>query len=105
MRGITPVPGTETTGVAMDSSDHYRKAEELAAKAEKYLGQGDGQESTAVWAAVAQVHATLALAAATGAGSGSQAAAKSSQANATEPLLPDPRADFLRKGGVPGLDG
>jgi hypothetical protein len=49
----------------MDGSDHYRKAEELAAKAEEYLGQGDGQESAAVWAAVAQVHATLALAAAT----------------------------------------
>jgi hypothetical protein len=46
----------------MDGSDHYRKAEELAAKAEEYLGQGDGQDSAAVWAAVAQVHATLALA-------------------------------------------
>ena len=60
--GITPVPGNETTGVAMDGSDHYRKAEELAAKAEEHVGQGDGQDSAAVWAAVAQVHATLALA-------------------------------------------
>ena len=48
----------------MDGSAHYRKAEELAAKAAEYLGRGDGQESAAVWAAVAQVHATLALAAA-----------------------------------------
>jgi hypothetical protein len=47
----------------MDGSDHHRKADELAAKAEEYLGQGDGQESAAVWAAVAQVHALLALAA------------------------------------------
>jgi len=49
----------------MDGSDHCRKAGELAAKAEKYLGRGDGQDTAAVWAAVAQVHATLALAAAT----------------------------------------
>jgi hypothetical protein len=48
----------------MAGTDHYLKAVELAAKAEKYLGQGDGQETAAVWAAVAQVHATLALAAA-----------------------------------------
>ena len=49
----------------MTGPDHYRKAEELAAKAHDYLGQGEGQDSAAVWAAVAQVHATLALAAAT----------------------------------------
>jgi hypothetical protein len=49
----------------MTGSDQYRKAEELTQKAHKYLGQGDGQESAAVWAAVAQIHATLALAAAT----------------------------------------
>jgi hypothetical protein len=47
----------------MDGSAHYRKAEELAAKAAEYLGRGDGQDSAAVWAAVAQVHATLAVAA------------------------------------------
>jgi hypothetical protein len=49
----------------MDGPAHFRKAEEIAAKAAEYLGQGDGQDSAAVWAAVAQVHATLALAAAT----------------------------------------
>ena len=54
----------------MDGSDHYRKAEELAAKAEEYLGQGEGQETAAVWAAVAQVHAILALAAPHDPGSG-----------------------------------
>jgi len=47
----------------MDGQAHYSKAEELAAKAAEYLGHGDGQESAAVWAAVAQVHATLAVAA------------------------------------------
>jgi hypothetical protein len=52
----------------MTGPDHYRKAEELAAKADDYLGQGEGQESAAVRAAVAQIHATLALAAATALG-------------------------------------
>jgi hypothetical protein len=48
----------------MTASEHFSRAEELAAKASEYLGRGDGQESAAVWAAVAQVHATLAVAAA-----------------------------------------
>ncbi len=52
----------------MTGPDHYRKAEELAGKAHEYLGQGDGQDTAAVWAAVAQVHAALALAAATALG-------------------------------------
>jgi hypothetical protein len=43
----------------MDGSDHYRRAEELATKAEEYLGQGDGQETAAVWAAVAIGHVRL----------------------------------------------
>lgn len=49
----------------MTGPEHFRRAEEFAAKASEYLGHGDGQDSAAVWAAVAQVHATLALAAAT----------------------------------------
>jgi hypothetical protein len=52
----------------MTGPDHYRKAEELTAKAHDYLGQGEGQDSAAVWAAVAQIHATLTLAAATALG-------------------------------------
>jgi hypothetical protein len=52
----------------MTGPEHFRQAEDLAAKAGEYLGQGDGQASAAVWAAVAQVHATLALAAATAGG-------------------------------------
>jgi hypothetical protein len=48
----------------MTAEEHFRKAEQLAAKASEYLGHGDGQDSAAVWAAVAQVHATLALVAA-----------------------------------------
>ena len=45
----------------MTGPQPYRRAEELAAKASEYLGQRDGQDSVAIWAAVAQVHATLAL--------------------------------------------
>ena len=48
----------------MTGPEHLRRAEGLAAKAAEYLGQGDGQAAAAVWAAVAQVHATLAVAAA-----------------------------------------
>jgi hypothetical protein len=59
---ITPVLDKETTGVLMTGPEHFLRAEELAAKAAEYLGHGDGQDSAAVWAAVAQVHATLALA-------------------------------------------
>jgi hypothetical protein len=47
----------------MDGRAHYRKAEQFAEKAAEYLGHGDGQETASVWAAVAQVHATLAVAA------------------------------------------
>jgi hypothetical protein len=51
----------------MTGPEHFRRAEELAAKAAEYLGQGDGQDSAAIWAAVAQVHATLAAAGASAA--------------------------------------
>jgi hypothetical protein len=52
----------------MSGPEHYRRAEELAAEADRLLGQGDGQATAAVWAAVAQAHAVLALAAATAIG-------------------------------------
>jgi hypothetical protein len=62
-RGITLVTDNETPGAAMDGRAHFRKAEQFAEKAAEYLGHGDGQDTAAVWAAVAQVHATLAIAA------------------------------------------
>ena len=49
----------------MTGPEHFRRAEELAAEAHKLLGQGDGQATAGVWAAVAQTQAVLALAAAT----------------------------------------
>jgi hypothetical protein len=48
----------------MTTQEHFRRAEELAAKAREYLGHEGGQEAAAAWAALAQVHASLALAAA-----------------------------------------
>jgi hypothetical protein len=59
------IPDTKATGAPMTAPEHFGRAEELAAKASGYLGHGDGQDGAAVWAAVAQVRATLALAAAT----------------------------------------
>jgi len=47
----------------MTGPEHFRRAEELAAEAHKPLGQGDGQATAGVWAAVAQNRAVLALAA------------------------------------------
>jgi hypothetical protein len=53
----------------MTGPEHHRRAEELAAEARKLLGQGEGQDTAVAWAAVAQVHASLAVAAATALGS------------------------------------
>jgi hypothetical protein len=46
----------------MTGPDHYRSAEGLVAQAEKLMDE-DEQAGAAVWATIAQVHATLALAA------------------------------------------
>lgn len=46
----------------MTGPEYYRRAEQLAAKADEYLGQGEGLDTVGVWAAAAQVHATFALA-------------------------------------------
>jgi hypothetical protein len=49
----------------MTGPEHYRRAEVLAEEAYRHLGQGADQFPAAeAWAAVAQVHATLAHAAA-----------------------------------------
>jgi hypothetical protein len=46
----------------MRAEQHFREAEKAAAKAAELLGQADNQ-AAAIWATLAQVHATLALAA------------------------------------------
>ena len=52
----------------MTGPEHFRRAEELAAEAHKLLGQGDGQATAGVWAAVVQTHAVRALPAAAAVG-------------------------------------
>jgi hypothetical protein len=49
----------------MTGPDHFRQAETLAQRAEGLLHAGDPEGLASVWAAIGQVHATLALAAAT----------------------------------------
>ena len=51
----------------MTGPDHYSRAELLAQEACKRLGQGD-EQGAAPWAALAQVHATLAHTAVTAVG-------------------------------------
>jgi hypothetical protein len=52
----------------MNGPEHYRRAEELAAEAQRLIGQGDGQATAGRLGRVAQIHAVLALAAATAVG-------------------------------------
>ena len=47
----------------MNAEQYFREAEKAAAKAADLLGETRGQASAAVWAALAQAYATLALAA------------------------------------------
>jgi hypothetical protein len=86
----------------MDGPAHYRKAEELAAKAQEYLGQGNGQESAAVWAAVALVHATLALTAATALGTHDR---KWPEVVGAEPSRERPERDSWSGGADSDMEG
>jgi hypothetical protein len=74
----------------MTGPEHFLRAEQLAEEAHKHLGHGLGQATAAVWAAVAQVHATLAVAAAIEAGSGRRERPELPTPE-IGPLLPDPR--------------
>lgn len=84
----------------MTGPEHFRRAEELAAKAGEYLGQGDGQDSAAVRAAVAQVHATLAVAAAIEAASAFRERPEIPVPGIAPPGTPGPR--FPGVGPLPG---
>jgi len=73
----------------MDGPSHYKEAEKLAAHARKLLSQGDTR--AAAWAAIAQVHATVALASATAAGTPWEKAATATPVNIVfEEQLRDP---------------
>jgi hypothetical protein len=56
----------------MTGPEHFQRAEQLAEEADQNLAQDQDQATAAVWATVAQVHATLAVAAAIAAGSASK---------------------------------
>jgi hypothetical protein len=85
----------------MTGPEHYSKAEELTAEARRYLGQGDGQDTASLWAAVAQVHATLAVAAAIETASAGRARPEVPTPGTVPPVMPEPR--FPGPGPVPGL--
>jgi hypothetical protein len=76
--------------------DHSGNAEDFAAEAVKCLGQGGGAETAAVWAALAQVYATLAVASAIEA-TGSRGRHEIPGPGAVPPVLSEPRpADVSR---------
>lgn len=75
----------------MTVPDQHGKAEEFAAEAVKYLGQGGGAETATVWVALAQVYATLAVAAAIEAAAASRGRPEVPGPGAVPPVLPEPR--------------
>ena len=80
----------------MTVPDQHGKAEEFAAEAVKYLGQEGGAGTAAVWAALAQVYATLAVAAAIEAAAISRGRPRIPGPGPVPPALPEPR--------TPGVD-
>ena len=75
----------------MTVPDQHGNAEEFAAEAIKYLGQEGGAGTAAVWAALAQVYATLAVAAAIEAAAVSRGRPEIPGPGAVPPVLPEPR--------------
>jgi hypothetical protein len=80
---------------------YYGKAEELAAEARRYLGQEDGKDTAAILAAVAQVHATLAVAEAIEAAFASRRKPEISPASDRSSVVPEPGLPGV--GPLPGL--
>jgi hypothetical protein len=76
--------------------DQYGKAEKFAAEAVKYLGKDGGARTAAVWAALAQVYATLAVAAAIEAAAISRGRPGIPGPGPVPPVLPEPQP--------PGID-
>ena len=86
----------------MTIPEHSSRAEELAAKAVRYLGRPDGKDTAATWAAVAQVYATLAVAAGIEAASISRGRAQIPVPGIAPPVMPEP--GLPGTGPLPGLD-
>lgn len=83
------------------SPGYYGKAEELAAEARRYLGQQDGKDAAAVLAAVAQVHATLAVAEAIEATLAGRRKPEITPPGIVPPVVPGPPLPGV--GPLPGL--
>ena len=82
------------------SPGDYGKAEQLAAEARSYLGE-DGKDTAAVLAAVAQVHATLAVAEAIEAAFASRRKPEIPPPGIVPPVVPEPPLPGV--GPLPGL--
>jgi hypothetical protein len=52
LRGADVRKAVQATSPSMIGPGHYRRAEALAEEARKLLGQGEGQDTAVVWAAV-----------------------------------------------------
>jgi hypothetical protein len=83
------------------SPGYYGRAEQLAAEARRYLGQEDGKGTAAVLAAVAQVHATLAVAEAIEAAFASRRRPEIPPPGIVPPIVAEPRLPGV--GPLPGL--
>lgn len=79
----------------MTIPEHSSRAEELAAEAVRYLGQGNANDTAAIWAAVAQVYATLAVAAAIETAAISRGRPQVPVPGIAPPVMPEP--------GLPGV--
>lgn len=79
----------------MTIPEHSSRAEELAAGAARYLGQGNANDTAAIWAAVAQVYATLAVAAAIETAAISRGRPRVPVPGIAPPVMPEP--------GLPGV--
>ena len=83
------------------SPGDYGQAEQLAAEARSYLGQEEGKDAAAVLAAVAQVHATLAVAEAIEAAFASRRKPEIRPPGIVPPVVPEPPLPGV--GPLPGL--
>ena len=86
----------------MTIPEHSSRAEELAAEAVRYLGQGNANDTAAIWAAVAQVYATLAVAAAIETAAISRGRPQVPMPGIAPPVMPEPGLPGV--GPMPGLD-
>ena len=86
----------------MTIPEHSSRAEELAAEAVRYLSKANANDTAAIWAAVAQVYATLAVAAAIETAAISRGRPQVPMPGIAPPVMPEP--GLPGAGPMPGLD-